>query len=80
MLFHLKLLIIIIVFNIKFNVLSNKIRTDLMSKHDNEAITSYNVLYELGIAMTNAPCKHFVSYLHKLINYWNCLLQRHYSE
>lgn len=73
------MLIIIIVFNINLNVLSNKIRMDLTSKRDNEAIMSYKILCELSLVMTNAPCKYLVSYLHKVINYWNCILQHHYS-
>lgn len=55
-------------------------RTDLLSKLDNEAVMLYTNLCKLSSAMNEIPCKHLLSYLNKVIQFWQCLLERHYSE
>lgn len=62
------------------NSRSNKMRTDLMSKRDIEAIKSYKILCELSFAMSTSPCKHLISYITRVINYWHCVLEKCYSE
>ncbi|XP_022164709.1 RAD50-interacting protein 1 [Myzus persicae] len=59
---------------------SNKMRTDLMSKRDVEAVKSYMILCELSLAMSDAPSRHLVSYITKVINYWHCILEKFYSD
>ncbi|XP_025419598.1 RAD50-interacting protein 1 isoform X2 [Sipha flava] len=59
---------------------SNKIRTNLMSRRDNEAVMSYQALCELSLVMNTMPCKHLVSFINKVINYWHCILERYFSE
>jgi len=61
-------------------IFSNKMRIDLMSKRDIEAVKSYQILCELSLAMSDAPSKHLVSYITKLINYWHSVLEKFYSE
>jgi len=55
-------------------------RTDLMNKHDIEAVKSYNILCELSLAMSAVPSKHLVSYITRVINYWHNILETFYSE
>ncbi|XP_060856696.1 RAD50-interacting protein 1 [Metopolophium dirhodum] len=59
---------------------SNKMRTDLMSKRETEAVKSYTILCELSLAMSAAPSKHLVSYITRVINYWHSILETFYSE
>ncbi|XP_060843962.1 RAD50-interacting protein 1 [Rhopalosiphum padi] len=59
---------------------SNKMRTDLMSKRDSEAVKSYKILCELSYAMSTAPCKNLISYITRVINYWHCILEKFYLE
>jgi len=59
---------------------SNKMRTDLMSKREIEAVKSYTILCELSLAMSSAPSKNLVSYITRVINYWHCILETFYSE
>jgi len=63
-----------------YNAFSNKMRTDLMSKRETEAVKSYTILCELSLAMSAAPSKHLVSYITRVINYWHSILETFYSE
>lgn len=51
-----------------------------MSKRDNEAVMSYETLCKLRLVMNKTPCKHLVSYINKVISYWNCILEQYFSE
>lgn len=68
------------IYDFILTILSNKMRTDLMNKRDSEAVKSYKILCELSFAMSTAPCKHLISYITRVINYWHCVLEQFYSE